>query len=56
MRLSDVRIGRRGTALSWGDHPIAKDAHALRLHGKPLFTATGRARVSIDAAVVVGRS
>jgi hypothetical protein len=55
MTMTDVRIGRSGTELSWGDHPIGKDAHALRLHGKPLFTVTGRVRVSIDAAVRLRR-
>jgi hypothetical protein len=56
MRLREVRVGARGPQLSWGEHPLAEQALALRLDRKPLFTMTARAELSIDAAVVVPRT
>lgn len=53
MTMSDIRIGRRGTELSWGEHVSSKQAVALRLHTRPLLTVTARVKLSIDAAVAL---
>jgi hypothetical protein len=50
MRLHNLRIGRKGSELSWGDHALSQDALRLRMQGTPLVTVTAHGRLSIDAA------
>jgi hypothetical protein len=50
MTLRQIRYGRKGSELSWGDHALSNDALRLRLQGTPLLTVTAHGRMTIDAA------
>ncbi len=53
MTLRNMRLGRRGTSLMWGDDPMSRDALRLRMHGTPLISVQADAQLSIDAATKI---